>query len=71
VDTPKRQSGQYINEKILYMIDKIHKRIPTCNIHIEWIPGYKNIEGNEQADQAAKITALPKSISPNIIMKSA
>jgi hypothetical protein len=68
--TPTRQPGQYIIEEILDTIEKIHECTPNCNIHIEWIPGHKNIKGNEQADQAAKTAATPNNISPNIIMKS-
>src|SRR5436190_1589399 len=47
-----RQSGQYIVKEILNTIDRIQEAKPTCTIHIEWVPGHKNIEGNEQADQA-------------------
>jgi ribonuclease HI len=54
VDTPMRQSGQYITEEILDIIDEIHERTPACIVHIEWVPGHRNIEGNEKADQAAK-----------------
>ena len=71
VDTPMRQSGQYIIEEILDIIDGIHERTPACIVHIEWVPGHKNIEGNEKADQAAKTAATPNSISSNITMKSA
>ena len=71
IDTPKHQSGQYIIKEILDTIDKIHELAPTCNIHIEWVPGHKNIEGNEQADQAAKAAATPSTTSPNTIMRSA
>jgi hypothetical protein len=71
IDTPKHQSGQYIIKEILDTIDKIHELAPTCNIHIEWVPGHKNVEGNEQADQAAKAAASPSTTSPNKIMRSA
>ena len=71
VETPKRQSGQYITKKILDTIDKIHEAKPTCTIHIEWVPGHMNIEGNEQADQAAKTAATSNTMPPTIKMKSA
>jgi ribonuclease HI len=52
VDSPKQQSGQYIIEEILDTIDRIHETHPTHNIHIEWAPGHKNIEGmNRQTKQ--------------------
>ena len=71
VETPKRQSGQDITKKILDTIDKIHEAKPTCTIHIEWVPGHMNIEGNEQADQAAKTAATSNTMPPTIKMKSA
>ena len=45
IETPKQQSGQYIIKSILNKIDKIHEANPTSNIHIEWIPGHRDIEG--------------------------
>jgi ribonuclease HI len=54
VESPKRQLGQYIVKEILDTMDRINETKPTCNIHTEWAPGHENIEGNEQADQAAK-----------------
>ncbi len=63
IESPKQQSGQYIIELILNAIDKIHECKPTCDIHIEWVPGHKDIEGNEHADQAAK-AAVTSSTTP-------
>jgi ribonuclease HI len=71
VDIPKRQCGQCIIEEILDTIDEVHKLAPTCTIHIEWVSGHKNIEGNEQAEQTAKTTANLGTTSPNAIMRSA
>src|SRR5436189_118572 len=51
IESPKQQSGQYIIKSILDKIDKIQEAKPMCNIYIEWVPGHKDIEGNEQADQ--------------------
>ena len=72
VDSPKRQSGQYIVKEILDIIDRIQKIKPLSIIHIEWVPGHMNIKGNERADQAAKAAVIPNTISsPIITMKSA
>ena len=60
VDSLKHQSGQYIMKEILDTINKINEAKPTCTIHIEWVPGHKNIEGNVQVDRAAK-AAIPSS----------
>lgn len=68
---PKQQSRQYIIKKILDIIDRVHEIKLNCNIHIEWIPEHENIEGNEQADQAAKTTAIPNSILPITKIRSA
>jgi ribonuclease HI len=71
VDSAKCQSGQYIVERILNTIDRIHEAKPSGTIHIEWVPGHKDIEGNEQTDQAAKTAASPNATLPTIRMKSA
>ena len=71
VDSPKRQSGQYIVKEILDTIDRIHQAKPCSTIHIKWVPGHMNIKGNEQADQAAKAAAMPTTTPPSTKMKSA
>jgi len=71
IESPNRQSGQYIVNEILDTIDRIHEANPACTIHIEWVPGHKNIEGNEHADQAAKEAATPSTIPSTTKMKSA
>jgi len=43
----------------------------NSNIHIEWISGHKDIEGNKQTDQAAKTAATSSIALPKIGMKSA
>src|SRR5438046_8433125 len=71
IKAPKQQSGQYIIKSILDKIDEIHEAKPTCNIHIKWVPGHKDIEGNEQADQAAKTMVNSSTTPTNKRMKSA
>ena len=73
IEPPKRQSEQYIIKSILDIIDKIYEIKSICSrpVHIEWVSGHKDIDGNEQADQAAKTIATSSTTLLNIIMKSA
>jgi hypothetical protein len=71
IDASKQHFGQYIVKKILDIIDRAYEIRPICNIHIEWLPGHEDINGNEQADQAVKMTATPNSILPTTRMRSA
>jgi ribonuclease HI len=71
IESPKRQSGQYIIKGTLDKIDSIHEANPSGNIYIEWVPGHESVQGNELADQAAKTATAPNATRPIIRMKSA
>ena len=68
VESPKRQSGQYIIKKIMDTVDRIYEAKPRTNIHIDWVPGHTGINGNEWADQAAKAEAINASSCNTIIV---
>jgi len=71
IESPRRQSGQYIIKDILDKIDGIHEIKPSGNIYIEWVPDHKDVQGNELADQAAKIATTPNTTRIITRMKSA
>jgi ribonuclease HI len=54
---PQKQSGQAIICSILDKIDELQTQRNEMNITLTWIPGHMDIEGNEQADKAAKEAA--------------
>jgi ribonuclease HI len=52
LQNPGRQSGQYILETILVALEKTRQH--NLIIRFRWIPSHRGIDGNEQADTAAK-----------------
>ena len=54
---PKQQSGQQTIKRILNNFDQIKVKQPSMEVTIKWIPGHKDIKGNEMADVEAKRAA--------------
>ena len=57
IEKPKQQSSQYIIRNILQSLDELQNRRPNLEFKIEWVPGHKDIAGNEKADEEAKKAA--------------
>ena len=59
---PGRQSGQSILCSLLSSIDNLISS-RGIDLHIAWIPGHRDIEGNEMADKAAKAAAQSRGMN--------
>ena len=65
INNPKKQSGQ---SSLILAICKIEALVETRNMttKIKWVPGHLDVEGNEEADKAAKMAAKSAGRDPNI-----
>lgn len=54
---PKCQPGRYLLDTFNDELAKLKKTKPYLQVHITWIPGHENVDGNERADKAAKEAA--------------
>jgi len=61
---PHKQSGQTIITAAIDCIESLQCQRPM-EVTIAWIPGHKDIEGNEIVDQQAKQAAKTKGTSPD------
>jgi len=59
---PGRQSEQSILCSLLSSIDNLISS-QGIDLHIAWIPGHRDIEGNEMADKAAKAAAQSRGMN--------
>lgn len=58
IQKPNRQSGKSFINAILNTLGAVYEQYPQFIVHLEWIPGHGDIEGNEKADQVAKQAAI-------------
>src|SRR5438045_926700 len=54
---PRRQSGQSIVSATIDSLEHLKAEHPNVEVTITWIPGHRDIEGNDKADEAAKYAA--------------
>ena len=53
----KPHPAHYLVDELLHDLDNMKHRHPGAQLTLRWIPGHKNLEGNERADQEAKRAA--------------
>ena len=54
---PRKQSGQSFIKAAIQSLERLKSCFPETPIVIKWIPGHRDIHGNERADEAAKHAA--------------
>jgi hypothetical protein len=54
---PRPQLGQYLVKLFHKTLADLQRRRRTFKLHIAWIPGHRDIEGNEAVDTEAKAAA--------------
>ena len=49
--------AHYLVDKLLHGLDALTKRHPGAKLTLRWVPGHRNLDGNERADAEAKRAA--------------
>src|SRR5579871_2789024 len=63
---PGKQSEQAILRSTIDSLDRLKTEFPNAEITITWVPGHRNIHGNDKADEAAKNAAEHPTTVPNV-----
>lgn len=53
--------GQYLTSCFNQEVERLLKAKPHLSIHVAWVPGHQDVEGNERADEEAKRAARGES----------
>ena len=56
--------AHYLVDELLHDLDKMKRRHPGARLTLRWIPGHRDLEGNERADLEAKKAARGDSCPP-------
>lgn len=75
----KTGSSHYLLDLVHQLLQQHTNKYKRCRVTVNWIPGHADIDGNEQADRAAKAAAqvdvsnpgkypLPKTLSRTILI---
>ena len=57
--------AHYLVDELLRNLDAVKRRHPGAKLTLRWIPGHRDLEGNERADQEAKRAARAESSPPD------
>ena len=61
--------SHYISSKLVYEIrKKLDELCALGVVHIAWVPGHFNIDGNEEADELARMASASRSMGPEPVL---
>ncbi|KAJ8591695.1 hypothetical protein M405DRAFT_734620, partial [Rhizopogon salebrosus TDB-379] len=49
--------GSYLADRFRRMMQRTARRHNNFNVTVRWVPGYSDVDGNEEVDKQAKLAA--------------